>query len=76
MTDFDDNFSDDFQTYNDGHQIEGLDRCMTILSLLDTLLTGHPAVTRAEGEALVTQAFDAIGALYQKIGNIDDEDEK
>lgn len=66
---------DDFQTYNPGHQIEGMDRCMTILSLLDTLLTGHPAVTRAEGEHLVTQAFDAIGGLYQLIGNLDDLDE-
>jgi len=67
---------DDFQTYNPGHQIEGMDRCMTLLSLLDTLLTGHPAVTRAEGEPLVTQAFDAIASLYQKIGTLDESDEK
>lgn len=58
-------------TYNPGHQIEGMDRCVTILSLLDTLLTGHPAVVRAEGEQLVTEAFDAIGSLYQLIGNLD-----
>lgn len=67
---------DDYQTYNPGHQIEGMDRCMTILSLLDTLLTGHPAVTRAEGEPLVTQAFDAIAKLYQQIGNLDESPDK
>lgn len=67
---------DDFQTYNPGHQIEGMDRCVTILSLLDTLLTGHPAVTRAEGDALVMQAFDAIGTLYQNIGNLDESPDK
>lgn len=66
----------DLQTYNPGHQIEGMDRCVTILSLLDTLLTGHPAVTRAEGDALVMQAFDSIGTLYQLIGNLDESDEK
>lgn len=73
MTDLDDDF---LQTYNFGSRIEGMDRCMTLLSLLDTLLTGHPAVTRAEGETLVTQAFDAIALLYQKIGNLDESDEK
>lgn len=72
MTDFE----DDSQTYQPGHQIEGMDRCMTLLSLLDTLLTGHPSVTRAEGEPLVTQAFDAVASLYQKIASLDDEPEK
>lgn len=65
---------DDSQTYNPGHQIEGMDRCMTLLSLLDTLLTGHPSVTRADGEALVTEAFDAVAKLYQKIASLDDDE--
>lgn len=69
MTDF----ADDSQTYQPGHQIEGMDRCMTLLSLLDTLLTGHPSVTRADGEPLVTQAFDAVAKLYQKIASLDEE---
>jgi hypothetical protein len=67
---------DDFQTYNHGHQIEGMDRCMTILSLLDTLLTGHPAVVRAEGDHLVREAFDAVMTLYQEIANIDESPDK
>lgn len=62
----------DAQAYNPGHQIEGLDRCFTIITMIDQLLTGHPAVVRAEGEPLVSRALDAIGSLYQLIGNLDE----
>lgn len=67
----DDNESD-AQAYDAGHQIEGLDRCDTIMVMLEHLLREHPAVVRVDGDGLIEQAYGAIWTLYQKIGQIDD----
>lgn len=61
------------QAYDAGHQIEGLDRCDTILMMLEHLLREHPAVVRVDGDGLIEQAYGAIWTLYQKIGLIDDD---
>jgi hypothetical protein len=63
------------QAYNTGHQIEGLDRCNTIMVMLEQLLRAHPAVVRAGGQPLIEQAFVAIWTLYQNIGLIDEVQE-
>lgn len=63
------------QPYNAGHQIEGLDRCNTIMVMLEQLLREHPAVVRAGGQPLIKQAYSAIWTLYQNIGQIDDAPE-
>lgn len=65
----------DAQVYDAGHQIEGLDRCDTIMVMLEHLLREHPAVVRVDGDGLIEQAYGAIWALYQKIGQIDDAPE-
>lgn len=64
------------QAYNPGHQIEGLDRCHTLLLMLDSLLVGHPAVVRAGGDPLIEQAHAALFALYHRIGTLDDSPEE
>lgn len=58
------------QPYNPGHQIEGLDRCHTVLMMLDQLLLDHPAVVKSEVSHLVEEAFGAIYQAYQKIGEL------
>lgn len=68
----DDNESE-AQVYDTGHQIEGLDRCDTIMVMLEHLLREHPAVVRVDGDGLIEQAYGAIWTLYQKIGQIDEE---
>lgn len=60
------------QVYNAGHQVEGLDRCNTIMVMLEQLLRDHPAIVRVDGDGLIEQAFGAIWTLYQRIGQIDD----
>lgn len=58
------------QEFNEGHITEGLDRCNTIMLLIDELLVEHPAVLRVKsGEDLQT-AFNIIMDIYQEIGGL------
>ena len=59
------------QEYNEGHQIEGLDRCHTLLVLMEELLQDHPAVLLAGGADKLDKAAESIADLYQMIGAID-----
>jgi len=65
--------SNEPQDFNDGHIIEGLDRCHTIMVMIDELLSGHPSVTKAVQEEEVTKAIKVIFDMYQKIGELDDD---
>ena len=56
--------------FNEGHIIEGLDRCHTIMILMDEIIIEHPAVIKAgvnddllEAQGLIMKAYQAIGAL-------------
>lgn len=60
------------QPYNPGHQIEGLDRCHTVLEMIHSLLDSHPAVLKAGVSPLIEQARTAIFQAYQQIGLTDD----
>lgn len=62
----------DAQPYNSGHQIEGLDRCHTVLEMIHFLLDEHPAVLKAGAMPLIEQARTAIFQAYQQIGELDD----
>ena len=63
----------ELQHYNPGHQIEGLDRCHTIMQMIHFLLDGHPAVLKAGATPLVEQASAAIHQAYQQIGLMIDQ---
>lgn len=60
------------QPYNPGHQIEGLDRCHTVLEMIHSLLNEHPAVLKAGVTPLIEQARTALMQAYQQIGRLDD----
>lgn len=60
------------QPYNPGHQIEGLDRCHTILEMIHSLLDEHPAVLKAGVMPLIEEARGAIFHAYQRIGMLED----
>ena len=57
--------------FNDGHIVEGFDRCHTIMLLIDELLRDHPAVLKVDGNCHQEKAIEEIMKLYQKIGNLD-----
>ena len=61
------------QEFNNGHIVEGCDRCNTIMIMLDQLMDEHPAVNKVGGKDLVTDAHNAMFKLYQRIGALDDE---
>lgn len=54
--------------FNDGHILEGMDRCHTIMIMIEELLSGHPAVSRAGAESEVSAALSLVMTAYQKIG--------
>lgn len=60
--------------WNAVSQLEGMDRCHTILVMLDELLSHHPAVKRAKGRKKYRKAERAVVDLYQMIGALDEED--
>jgi hypothetical protein len=60
------------QPYNPGHQIEGLDRCHTVMEMMHFLLDGHPAVLKAEVMPLIEEARAAIHQAYQRISMLED----
>ena len=56
-------------TWNNGYYIEGLDRCNTILTLIEELLVDHPSTEKVPGIASkIEQASDLIMSVYQDIG--------
>lgn len=63
---------DDAQPFNDGHIVEGLDRCHTLMTMLDQLLDQHPAIIKAGAQDEVSEALQLIMDAYQKIGELDD----
>lgn len=66
--------NEDFE-WNDGYWTEGLDRIHNIGCIVDMMLTGHPAVVRAELSENVEDLLSNLGALYQKMGQaIPDEE--
>lgn len=65
----------DAQPYNPGHQLEGLDRCHTIMTMISELLIDHPAVLKAGVTDAVGEAQGLIMDAYQKIGAMDDDHE-
>ena len=57
------------QDWNDGYWIEGMDRCNTILILIESLLDAHPAIERTKGGSeKVKKAGEILAELYQDIG--------
>ena len=60
--------SDEPQEFNDGHIIEGMDRCNTIMVMLHELLHEHPAVIKADTSEDISAAAAFIMKAYQKIG--------
>ena len=59
--------------WNDGHILEGLDRCHTLLVLIDQLLNEHPAIIKAGMEENLSKAEEMIVDIYQEIGRLDFE---
>ena len=61
--------------FNEGHITEGMDRCHTIMLLLEELLFEHPAVLKADVEVHRDKACDEVMAMYQAIGRLEDDNE-
>lgn len=63
----------ELQHYNHGHQIEGMDRCHTVMQMIHFLLDEHPAVLKAGVSPLIEQARTAMFQAYQQIGLMIDQ---
>lgn len=62
---------DSTHQFNDGHITEGLDRCNTIMIMIEELLREHPSVLKANVSSDVDTASKAIMKAYQKIGELE-----
>lgn len=63
------------QQFNEGYIVEGLDRCHTIMVMIEELLSEHPSVDKAKVEYKIARASSLIGEAYQAIGQLSVEDE-
>ncbi len=61
------------QEFNDGHISEAMDRCNTVLVMVNELLYKHPAVKECEGGDLVKDICLSAFELMQKIGELEDD---
>ena len=61
----------EIKEFNDGHAVEGLDRCHTVMLLINELLVNHPAVTKTNNETKLEDACASIMEIYQDIGSIE-----
>ena len=61
----------EIKEFNDGHVVEGLDRCHTVMLLINELLVNHPAVTKTNNETRLEYACASIMEIYQDIGSIE-----
>ena len=59
------------QEFNEGHIVEGLDRCHTVMLLINELLVNHPAVTKTDNETKLEEACASVMEIYQDIGSIE-----
>jgi hypothetical protein len=62
----------DSQKFNQGHIIEGLDRCHIIMMMMEDLLMQHPAVLKADCSNKIAHANLLMMEAYQQIGALDD----
>lgn len=58
--------------FNEGHIVEGLDRCHIIMSMIEDHLVEHPAVLKANVNTKILKAQALIMDAYQYIGALDD----
>lgn len=65
--------SDDTNEWNDGYILEGMDRCHTIMLLLDQLLDSHPSVIKAGQEIQLEVVSEVVMEIYQAIGRLEEE---
>ena len=59
--------------FNDGHIVEGMDRCNTIMVMIEELLINHPAVIATDSRNIVENASRHIYLIYQAISLLDEE---
>ena len=64
----------DVPDWNDGYYLEGMDRCHTIMTMMDQLLREHPSIKRVGLDDKFDSAFDLIYEMYQAIGIYEDEE--
>ena len=60
--------------WNDGYYLEGLDRCHTIIIMLDELLVNHPSVLKTKTSINLENIFDELHYVYNKISMLDFEE--
>lgn len=56
--------------FNEGHIVEALDRCNTLLTLIDELLYMHPAIIKAGCNDRVESLAEELADIYTEIGNL------
>lgn len=59
--------------WNDGYVLEGMDRCHTIMVMMEELLVNHPSILRSEQSEEVDKVISDVMDIYQKIGLMDEE---
>lgn len=64
--------SDPCNLFNEGHILEGADRCNTILIMIEELLSEHPAIVKAKLQNKVFKASDLIMDCYQEIWRLEE----
>ncbi len=60
--------------FNSGYIVEGVDRCHTIMTMIDELLSEHPAIKKAKMEESLDEAFTILFNIYQAVGALEDEE--
>lgn len=56
--------------WNDGYILEGMDRCHTIMLMIEELLSGHPSVVKTKNQWNIDNASKMIMSVYQDIGSL------
>lgn len=56
--------------FNEVHIIEALDRCHTVMLLIDELLHLHPAIVKAVCNDNIERIADDLADVYQRVGQL------
>lgn len=56
--------------FNEGHITEALDRCHTVMLLIDELLHLHPAIVKAGCNDGIERIADELAEVYQNVGQL------
>lgn len=57
--------------WNDGYYFEAMDRCNTVMVLIDEILDGHPAIEKVGAQKDIDAALACLMNAYQRVGEVE-----